>query len=294
MISALHTAQTPVYGVIGNPISHSFSPVIQQTIAAAAGDDIVYTAFHVLPDDVGEAIRGAYVLHIQGLNVTIPHKPSVIPYLSYVDTSAREAGAVNTLKYMPDGYHGYNTDVTGVTRTLVASGVNLSNCTGIVLGSGGSAPAAVLALARGGAKRITIANRTFEKAQALAERIGKLYNTEIAAIPLQELDGIPEINVLIQTTSAGFGSQANQSPVSNPRFFERVGMALDIVYAPWETQFLRDARACGIQCVNGFDMLVYQAIASYEIWHDTTLDDAVTERIIQELKDYYIAYNRKH
>jgi len=289
MIVTTHTAKTPTYGVIGDPIAHSFSPVIQQTIAAAAGDEIVYTAFHVKPENIGDAIRGAYALNIQGLNVTIPHKPSVVPYLSHMDSSAREAGTVNTLKYMSDGYHGYNTDITGVARTLQAAGVTLADSTGIVLGGGGSAPAAVLALAKNGAKRIFIVNRTLEKAQALAESIGALYPANITAVPADVMDNLPAADVFVQTTSVGFGVQKDLSPVADPRFFERIGTVLDIVYAPWETRLLHDARSCGAKCANGFDMLVYQAIASYEIWRGTPLDNAVSDGVLRELRDYYMA-----
>ena len=281
-----HTAKTPVYGVIGDPVAHSLSPVIQHAIARAAGDDIVYTAFRVKPDEVADAIRGAYTLGIQGLNVTIPHKKSVIPYLSRVDEAAREAGAVNTLLYTPDGYHGYNTDITGIARTLRAADVPLAGCTGIVLGGGGSAPAAVLALVQNGARRVYIVNRTLERAQMLAAGIGGLYPADVTAIPQGEMDSLPHAEVLIQTTSAGFGKQAGITPVANPRFFERVGMVLDIIYTPWETQLLRDARACGSKCVNGFDMLVYQAMASYEIWRGKRLTDEAAARVLRELREF--------
>jgi len=289
MIQVGHTAATPLYGVIGDPVRHSFSPVIQQTIASAAGDDFLYSAFHVLPENVAAAIKGAYALNIQGLNVTIPHKQNVIPHLAHIDASAQEAGAVNTLKYMPDGYHGFNTDIKGIEYTFRAYGVPLANATAIVLGGGGSARAALAALAKNGAKTIYLVNRTVEKAQALAEAIDKLYPTEIHVVAQSAIDEIPSADVLIQTTSAGFGNQIAISPVENARFFERVGTVLDIIYTPWETKLLKDARACGAQGINGFDMLVYQAIASYEIWHGHTFGDEFAEGILAACKAYYQA-----
>ena len=289
MIQAGHTAATPVYGVIGDPVRHSFSPVIQQTIAAAAGDDLVYTAFHVRPEGVADAIKGAYALNIQGLNVTIPHKLSVMPHLAHIDASALEAGAVNTLKYMPDGYHGYNTDIKGIEYTFRAYGVPLAGATAIVLGGGGSARAALAALARNGAKTIYLVNRTVEKAHALAEAIGKLYPTEIHVLPQDALGEIPSADVLIQTTSAGFGKQEDISPVADARFFKRIGTVLDIIYAPWETKLLREARACGSLCINGFDMLVYQAAASYEIWQNRSFSRDFVQTVLDACKDYYNA-----
>jgi len=290
MIHADYTAGTAVYGVIGDPVSHSFSPIIHNTIARELGDDISYTAFHVLPSQLENAIRGAYALGIQGLNVTIPHKHEVIPFLSHTDAAALEAGAVNTLCYTPNGYHGYNTDIPGVLQTLYANGVSLSGATCIVLGGGGSARAAVVALSRGGAKRIYLANRTIEKALALADEMRTLYETEICVIPQAEIGDIPSADVLVQTTSAGFGVQKELSPVADALFCKRVATVFDIIYTPWETMLLRDARACGAQCLNGFDMLVYQAIASYEIWRGITIDDSLAVRLKQELGDYY----RKH
>ena len=287
MIWDRHTAKTPVYGVIGDPIRHSFSPVIQQTIASAAGDDFLYSAFHVLPENVEAAIKGAYALNIQGLNVTIPHKQNVMPHLAHIDASALEAGAVNTLKYMPDGYHGYNTDIKGIEYTFRAYGVSMEKVTAIVLGAGGSARAAVAALARNGAKTIYIVNRTVEKAYALAEAVGDLYAAEIVVLPQDSLREIASADLLIQTTSAGFGQQEALSPVENAKFFERVGTVLDIIYTPWETRLLKEARACGVLGINGFDMLVYQAVASYEIWYEKKFDKDFVDGILEKCKAYH-------
>jgi len=288
MICATHTAQTPVYGVIGDPVGHSFSPVIQQAIAKAAGDDFLYTAFHVKPENVRDAIKGAYALNIQGLNITIPHKQSVMAHLAHTDASALEAGAVNTLKYMPDGYHGCNTDIAGIAYTLRAYDVSASGAVCIVLGGGGSARAALAALARGGAKRIYLINRTAEKAHDLAERMQTLYTAEIVVVPLDDIGRIDFADVLIQTTSAGFGTQSHLSPIAGAQFCRRVGTVFDIIYTPWETKLLQEARSCGALCINGFDMLVYQAVAAYEIWHGKQFSSEFVTGVLAELKAYYM------
>ena len=167
------TGHTRVVGVIGDPIEHSRSPQMHNAAFAKAGLDYVYVPFHVRPDDLAKAIVGFKALNVVGINVTLPHKQAVIPYLTSISREAELIGAVNTLTFLEGGIHGDNTDAPGVLKALEENG-NLSVPVGediVVLGAGGAARAVVVAFALAGVASITIANRTTEKAIALAEEM---------------------------------------------------------------------------------------------------------------------------
>lgn len=260
--------QTAVFGVIGDPVSHTFSPQIHRYFAALRGCNMVYTPFHVKESAVETALAGAHALGIRGLNVTVPHKRAVIPCLTYIDPIAEKIGSVNTLVRTEAGYAGYNTDHIGLTRTLSALGLSFQNRPVVVLGAGGSAYAACVAAAEQEAARLVIINRTPERAAVLAAHVKKYYNIGIEVYTSADRPLAGEGAILIQTTTAGFGPQADLSPVADVSFFEGAALAFDIIYTPWETVFLKQAASAGVRTVNGFSMLVYQAAASFKLWDD--------------------------
>ena len=164
---------TLVCGIIGNPVRHTMSPIIHNTLADMTDINLVYVPFEVQPEGLGHAVRGAYDLGIRGLNVTVPYKSDVIPYLKYVDPLAEAVGAVNTLvrDEALGGFRGYNTDMTGLFRAMQEEGIELEGETVVILGAGGVArPTAHLCVNKG-AKRVYILNRTLEKAELIADEI---------------------------------------------------------------------------------------------------------------------------
>lgn len=258
--------ETAVYGVIGKPVSHSLSPQIHGYLAELCGLNMAYLPFYVEEESVPEAIRGAMALGISGLNVTVPHKKAVMPFLAEIDPMAERVGAVNTLVRTEGGYIGHNTDYIGIQRSVQSAGFSFAGQKVVVLGAGGSAYAACVAAADQGAAGITIINRSRERAVSLASHINSNYN--IPAIVSSEIS--PGADIMIQTTTLGFGEMAERSPVLDLRVFEGLRLAFDIIYAPWETVFLRQARQAGVpMAINGFPMLVYQAIAAFQLWHKT-------------------------
>lgn len=279
MSNAKITGQSMVYGVMGDPVGHSLSPQIHNLIACGMGHPLVYVPFHVDGARLGEAISGGHALRIQGMNVTIPHKRSVMPYLCDMDQKAKEIGSVNTLKYTVQGYVGYNTDHIGLARTFGRQGYDLKGKSVVVLGAGGSAYAACVMAASHGAKCIYIVNRSMDNAERLAVHLRAFYETPVAVLSYERVMEAEKREVVIQTTSLGFGVQAEGSPIDSTDFFVGVDIALDIIYHPWETVFLRDAKRMGVVTANGFDMLVYQAAASYEIWRGITLDEELVEDV---------------
>lgn len=260
---------TLVCGIIGNPVRHTMSPLIHNTLADMTDTNLVYVPFEVQPEGIGHAIRGAYELGIRGLNVTVPYKSDVIPYLKYVDPLAEAVGAVNTLvrDEALKGYRGYNTDMTGLYRAMQEQGVELQDRVIVILGAGGVArPTAHLCISKGAAK-VYILNRTPEKAEEIADEVD-----DERVIPLG-LDRVGEVLdkedrfVAIQCTSVGLFPDVNSAVIEDPEFYRHVSEALDVVYRPLETKFLKLAKEAGAKTFSGLKMLLYQGIDAYEFWN---------------------------
>ncbi len=280
------TGKTSVYGIIGDPVSHSFSPVIHNTIAKAVDLDFVYVPFHVRGGDTLNAVRGAYSLGVRGLNVTVPHKKDVIPHLCGIEKRAEAIGAVNTLKYTENGYFGYNTDILGMLYSFQNRGIYIKNKRVLIIGAGGSACAALVLAASEGAREIFVANRTIENALKLKEHVLRYYDANVSVCGIDEIYDIERCDIVIQTTVLGFGEKQGISPVSDISFFSSKGIsaAFDVIYIPEKTKFLEDAQSFGITIINGFDMLIYQAVAASEIWLDLTYDEQMKENLKKILK----------
>ena len=283
-------AATQVFGVIGDPIGHSLSPLIHNTMAAMLGTNLVYTAFHVLPENLESAIKGAHALGIAGLNVTVPHKKAIMPCLCALDPTAELVGAVNTIKYTPEGYVGYNTDMIGAYYALELNGVELKDSSVLLLGAGGAANACAAMAGRYEAKELYIANRTLENAKKLAEHISANFDISVKALSMQEINTIEKCDLVINCTTLGFGDKAELTPVEDKGFFKRAGVktVFDAIYSPWQTRLLKDAEDEGIKAINGFDMLIFQAFAAREIWLDESHDTAFRSQLKKLLTEHYL------
>ena len=263
--------KTDVFGIIGDPVEHSFSPVMQTTLAKMCGLDAVYVPFKVKTENVEAAIRGAYALGIKGLNITVPHKKTVMDSLVSLDDDAKKIGAVNTIKLTEDGYKGFNTDILGLEKSFFINNIEIKNKTVAILGAGGVANSAAMLFAKEGVKKLFIVNRTKETAIALKEQVEKNYDIDIVVTNYLNLEDIKPLDIVFQSTSVGMSS--SESPIKDKSFFNGVECVFDAVYIPVETKFLKDAKECGCVTINGFDMLVYQGIASFEIWNEIKILD---------------------
>ena len=231
--------KTAVYGVIGCPIEHTFSPAIHNTMAKTLNKDMIYEAFRVEKDNLESAIKGAYSLGIKGLNVTVPHKVEVMKCLCDIDKRAKVIGAVNTLKYTENGYVGYNTDIIGVYYAIKNKGFDVKGKTILLLGAGGAGNACGVMAADKGAKMLYIANRTVSKADKLAESIRAEYpDTEIKTLSIDDIYDIPNVDIVLNATVIGFGENKGLSPIKDTGFYKNKGveMVFDAIYSPWETQ----------------------------------------------------------
>jgi shikimate dehydrogenase len=253
---------TRIYGIIGHPVRHSLSPVMQNAAFEALGLNARYVPFPVEPRRVGEALAGLAAAGVQGLNVTVPHKQAVMPFLKGLSGAARAIGAVNCLRLADDGgYEGTNTDGVGFMLSLQHD-LDFSPVGKVVLmlGAGGAARAIGWHLLEAGVARLTIANRTFERAQELARALRADPGGEVDAIPFDAVEGKGP-HLLINATSVGMGD--GHAPV-RLRTVEVREAVMDIVYSPPSTPLLEQARELGLARANGMGMLLYQGVAAFK------------------------------
>lgn len=261
------TSDTAVMAVIGDPIRHSKSPLMHNAALAACEWNGVYTAFHVLPERLGEAIAGMRALGIRGMNVTIPHKEHVIPFLDEIDDHARMIGAVNTIVNDKGRLIGYNTDGPGYVRSLIEeTGIDLRATRVLLIGAGGAARGLAYALLHGGVKQLIIANRTPERAERIVEELHMMGSIEAAAL----IDGMPQVDpeqvdVIINTTSLGMHPHVDDMSIQASYIMPHMIIS-DIIYNPLETKLLAAAQAAGARTHSGLGMFVYQGAIAFELW----------------------------
>ena len=264
-------ATSQVLGVIGDPVAHSFSPDMHNAAIAALDVDYCYVAFHVLPDRVGEAMKGLRGLNIRGLNVTIPHKLAVMEYMDRISEEALAVGAVNTISREDDELVGYNTDVYGVLRALRdIAGIETFPTHCVVLGAGGAARAVTYALGtQEGVQRVTILNRTVKRAENLAADMEKITGTKMDVGALDtdaQCRAFADAGVVVNTTSLGMYPEVNASPLADVRAAHPDLVLYDTVFNPLETQLMRAFESVGAPAFGGLDMLVFQGARSFTIW----------------------------
>ena len=260
--------------MIGDPIAHSFSPDMHNAAIDALGIDYCYVAFHVLPDRVGEAVNGLRGFGILGLNVTIPHKLAVMEHVDQISEEALAVGAVNTIHNEEGNLTGHNTDVYGVTTAIErVAGLSRFPEACVVLGAGGAARAVTYALGRRDeVKRVTILNRTVERAESLAVDMEKITGKQIVPAALDrasEKKAFDDAGLVVNTTSLGMYPNADPSPLVNEDAIRPDLVLYDTVFNPLETTLMRQFKAKGAPAYGGLDMLVYQGARSFEIWTGT-------------------------
>ena len=285
---------TKTCGLIGNPVKHTMSPLIHNSLATLTGINMVYVPFEVKEKELKNAINGALALDIQGMNVTIPYKTDVIPFLEEIDPLAKAIGAVNTLvRTKNGGFKGYNTDMTGLFHAMQDEGIELKDKTVVILGAGGVARPTAFLCASKGAKSIYLLNRTFDKAKAIADDVNNAFYSygsdekctddgmsagdELPdemkkVIPMKledytELTNSKENFIAIQCTSVGLFPDVNSAVIEDKEFYKKVSSAMDLVYRPLETKFLKLAKEAGAKTFSGLKMLLYQGIDAYELWN---------------------------
>ncbi|ANV87576.1 shikimate dehydrogenase [Picosynechococcus sp. PCC 7117] len=261
---------TKLLGVIGDPVKHSFSPIMHNAAIAELGVDYVYLAFPVAGAALKTALDGFWAIDLQGFSITIPHKQSIMAHLEAIAPEAELVGAVNTVWRTATGWQGTNTDVAGFVAPLQTLERDWSNVTPVILGNGGAARAVVVGCHQLGCPQIHVLGRDPEK---LAQFSESWQNTPLAGKVQTHLWGdrqrlIPQAQLLVNATPIGMSPQVDASPVSDELMANLPpgAIAYDLIYTPSPTQFLKQAQAQGAAIIDGSEMLVQQGAIALEKW----------------------------
>ena len=260
---------TERYAVIGQPVAHSKSPWIHAQFARATRQDIDYGLIEAPPGGFTRAADEFRASGGKGVNVTLPFKEDAYQYCAQLSPRARDARAVNTIRFGTETF-GDNTDGIGLVRDFAHLGVDLRGSRVLLMGAGGAARGVVGALIEAGVARLTIANRNESRAREVATRFRGVSASGYEALR-------PEFDLVINATSAGL---AGQSPGVPPDVLGRAKLAYDMVYGR-DTPFLTAARAAGVRTSDGLGMLVEQAAESFLLWRGVRPD---TAPVLRELR----------
>jgi len=278
---------TRTCGLMGNPVEHTMSPVIHNTLARRFQENLVYVPFRVPGECVGEAVRGAYALNLLGMNVTVPYKSQVIPFLKEIDPLARQIGAVNTLVRTEGGFKGYNTDMPGLGRAMREDGVGISGEKVLILGAGGVARAVAILLAKEQAGEIILLNRTLDRAAAVAKEVNGMAGRELVrAMALEDYGKLPEGEkyLVIQATNVGMYPDTDRAVIEDPAFYGKIHTGYDLIFNPVKTRFMQLVEDGGGRAFGGMKMLLYQGVIAYELWTGKQIDRELSAEIYEKLK----------
>ena len=259
------------YLVIGNPISHSLSPKLHNYWIKNNGIDAVYEKKILDKSELGDLILKVKEKELHGINVTVPFKKTIIPYLDQLSLESKKTQSVNTIYIKNNKIIGHNTDIDGFKRSIENFKLNLVHKKVLILGAGGVVPSIIFALYKMKVTEITICNRTKHKAESL--------KTLFKNLKIVEWGKVPEFDIIINATSIGLKKEddikLDFSLISGNKLF------YDVIYNPNETNFLKIGKELGNKTLNGKLMFIYQALSAFNIWHG--LKPNVDENVIKLL-----------
>ena len=320
------TSKTALYGVIGNPIRHSLSPQIHNTLAQFYGLDMVYTAFLAEANQIDSLLKGLFQSGIRGLNVTMPFKETAYQFADVCCQEVSVLKAANTLVRKNDGVHAYNTDCGGFLKAFqIQTGKTFKGLNIAILGSGATCRTLTYAVAGQGAKRVTIISRTADKSKSVADfyrnhfKNDPVENDQAGVCRIEEkktescyvkddrsencqaenceFDGISysdeafktvteECDVIINTTPLGLYRDHKEFPGAVIFRFKPAQYVVDLVYNPKETFFLKSAYQDGAVVINGLGMLICQAVSSFELFTDISVGEKNIMKLLRLLNEY--------
>jgi shikimate dehydrogenase len=261
------TGQSRIVGIFGDPIAHTRSPAMQNAAFRTRNLPYVYVPFLVRPPDLAKAVHAIRAYNLVGVNITVPHKERIVRYLDSLSAEAKLCGAVNTVVNRDGVLFGDNTDGRGFLVSLQERGFSPHRREVVLIGAGGSTRALLVSLIRSGSERITIANRTLAKAQALVREYHTLGKTQLEAVPLnalQEIALLKKAALVINCTSVGLHGEPFLSIAfdATPRHC----LFYDLLYRPDFTSFLRQARIARRSIIDGRRMLLHQGALAFSLW----------------------------
>ena len=244
------------YFVIGNPINHSLSPKLHNYWLKENNIDAIYDKKKIEEKNLQTIISEVKEKKINGINVTVPFKRAVIPYLDRLSPEAEQTQSVNTIILSNDNLVGHNTDILGFDKAIKNLNFDMRGKKIFILGAGGVVPSIIFALNKMNVSKIIISNRTKEKAENLKSRF---YNLEIL-----EWGDINDFDVIINATSLGLNKEPINLDFSK---FAKNKLFYDVIYNPEETNFLKEGKKLGNRTENGKLMFIYQAFEAFKLWH---------------------------
>ena len=256
-------------GVFGDPVDGNPTGVVEEAGFAAARLNYRYITCLVKRGDIANAILGMRAMNMRGVNLTMPHKVDVLPYLDELTPAARIIGAVNTVVNRGGHLLGENTDGKGFVKSLTDEGIDLHGKTVCLLGAGGAARAIGVECALNGANKIIIVNRNAERGTALRDAISENTDAQAEYIPWDGSVPVPEqTDILVNATCVGLFPDVNACPDIDYDTIEKGMIVCDVVFNPAMPVFLQKARQRGARTISGLGMLVNQAALNFEIWTD--------------------------
>lgn len=274
-----------LYGLLGHPVGHSMSPLMHNDALQHLGINGFYQAFDVTENKLKEAVEAFRLLNISGFNVTIPHKVAIMEYLDEIDEEAMMIGAVNTVVNMEGRLIGYNTDGRGyLTSLLKVLTMPLQACHVLVIGAGGASRAVVTAIVNEGVERLTITNRTVEKAVEIKDNYLKFKQGNINVISLKDAEKtLGDYDIIINTTSIGMSPRVEDVPI-NIGLVKKTAVVSDLIYNPLQTRFLKVAEEKNVITHNGLGMFVEQGALSFQKWTGLNPDTSrMTNIVLKQL-----------
>lgn len=262
------------FGLIGERLGHSFSPMIHSQIFKYMNIDGCYSIFEVERQNLSSVENALKTLGIMGANVTIPYKVEIIKYLDGISKEALDIGAVNTIVIKDGISKGYNTDYFGFGNMLYRNEVQVKNKKSIILGSGGASKAVCQYMIDNEAKDITMVSRNIEN-------VKKQYK-DLRIISYEEAYKLKNYDLIINCTPVGMYPNMKESPVKSD-MFNSLETAIDLIYNPLETLFLKEAREKGLKTINGLYMLIGQALKAEELWNNIIIDKHIGDKIYKDL-----------
>ena len=260
------------YFVIGNPINHSLSPKLHNYWLEQNNINAVYEKIKLEENEIENFILKLKNQEINGCNVTVPFKKTVIPFLDKLSLEAEQTQSVNTISFHNGDLIGHNTDIGGFQKAINKLNYKVKDKKILILGAGGVAPSIIFALNKMEVSEITVSNRTYKRAENLKSQFNK--------INIVNCGEIPEFDIIINATSLGLNNETidlNTPNIGDGKLF------YDVIYNPSETNFLKDGKKLGNQTENGKFMFIYQAFEAFKLWHG--MEPTVNNQILKLLNN---------
>lgn len=280
------TGKTELYGLLGYPVEHTASPKMHNAAFKAMGRNAVYVPFSVSPENLEAAVKGLIPLGVKGVNVTIPHKQAIIPYLDSLHPSASAIGAVNTVQVSGGKLMGYNTDAAGFASDVeIAASFNFTNTSVFICGAGGAGRAVAFACLSRGVKKIGIFDVDSQRSKSLVDALVQYVSQNTLDIAVFQIESVSDNFV----ASAGLAVNATPLGMKNtdtmPFYVERLPagcVVYDVVYNIPETQLIKSAKERGLKALNGLGMLLGQGAMAFRIWTGQAPDSSVMRAALEE------------